>query len=249
MQEDATRQAGRSRGPSPVVTVSRKEAVGIEIRRAIILGHLKPGDRLTECGLAASLGVSRPTLREALNQLTREGLIIAEPYRGMKVAVVSLDQIMEIAVTRQALDMLAVDAILADSTGDKLAAVERGWRRFDDAAKDPDPVVQHDAHVAFHREIWEASGNYLLTKLWPATEAQIIIALAEDQWTRADADRARRVHAGLMTAMHTHDRAAIAEAFRAHTVDSARELVSLLSGEQVDGGSVSMGHPVNGQEQ
>jgi DNA-binding GntR family transcriptional regulator len=233
-KQDASRGGTTARGAAlaPVASVTRKDGVGIEIRRAIILGRLKPGDKLTESGLAESLGVSRPTVREALNQLTGEGLIVAAPYRGLKVAEVTLEQIMEIAVTRQALDMLAIEAILADESGAKLEQVERGWQRFDAAAHDPDPVVQHDAHVAFHREIWEASGNYLLAKLWPVTEAQITIALAEDQWARADPPRARRVHEDLMKAIRTKQRDAIEAAFSAHTVDSARELVALLSQEE-----------------
>lgn len=218
-------------GPSPISSVSRKDAVGIEIRRAIIQGRLKPGDKLTEGALAGSLGVSRPTVREALNQLSREGLIVAEPYRGMRVAEVTLDEIEQIAVTRLALDMVAMDAILADESGAKLELVERGWERFESKAFDPDPVVQHDAHVAFHRDIWQASGNYLLARLWPVTEAQITIALAEDQWTRSDPDRAHRVHAELMDAIRTRDRERIRLAFVAHTVDSARELVALLLNE------------------
>ena len=96
------------RGPSPVASVSRKEAVGIEIRRAIVLGRLKPGEKLTEVQLAASLGVSRPTVREALMQLTREGLIVQEPYRGVRVAEVSPGQIRDIAVSRGGLDMFAI---------------------------------------------------------------------------------------------------------------------------------------------
>lgn len=216
-------------GTSPIASISRKAAVGIEVRRAIILGRLKPGDKLTESGLADSLGVSRPTVREALGQLAREGLIVAEPYRGMHVAEVDLPQIEEIAVARLALDMVAMDAILADDSGAKLALVERGWRRFEAKAMDPDPVVQHDAHVAFHRSIWEASGNYLLSRLWPVTEAQITIALAEDQWIRSDPERAHRVHAELMDAIRTGDREQIHAAFYAHTIDSARELAVLLS--------------------
>ncbi|KJQ55800.1 GntR family transcriptional regulator [Microbacterium sp. SA39] len=216
-------------GPSQVSSVSRKAAVGIEVRRAIVLGRLRPGDRLTEAGLALSLGVSRPTVREALNQLSREGLVVAEPYRGLRVAEVSLEQIQQIAVTRHALDMVAVEAILADGSGAKLALVERGWQRFESRASDPDPVVQHDAHVDFHHEIWEASGNYLLARLWPVTEAQITIALAEDQWMRSDPIRAHRVHEQLMEALRTRDIVRIERAFRAHTIDSANELVALLA--------------------
>jgi len=57
-----------------------------EIRRAVILGTLKPGEKLTENRLATVLNVSRPTMREALTQLAQEGLLIQEPYRGLRVS-------------------------------------------------------------------------------------------------------------------------------------------------------------------
>ncbi|MEK9809172.1 MAG: GntR family transcriptional regulator, partial [Candidatus Nanopelagicales bacterium] len=52
---------------------TRREIAAQGIRRAIILGDLAPGQKLREVALAAELGVSRPTLREALLLLTHEG--------------------------------------------------------------------------------------------------------------------------------------------------------------------------------
>ena len=225
-------QPGERRGPAVVVSLSRKEVASATIRRAIISGALKPGEKLTELQLAASLGVSRPTVREALNQLTRAGLIIQEPYRGLHVAEVGMQEIRDIAVARVGLDMLAIDAILVDETGERLQQVQRGWERFQRASVDPDPVVQHDAHVAFHREIWAASGNFLLLKLWPVTEAHLTLALAEDQFARSDPERARRLHAKLMGAIMTRDREIIRAALITHTVDSAEELIAQLSARQ-----------------
>ncbi|KHK98833.1 GntR family transcriptional regulator [Microbacterium mangrovi] len=216
------------RGPAPVSSVSRKEAVGIEIRRSIVLGRLNPGEKLTEAQLAASLGVSRPTVREALMQLTREGLIVQEPYRGIRVAELSPGQIRDIAVARVGLDMLAIDAILADDSGRRLQMVKDGWDRYGRLPFDADPLIHHDAHLDFHRQIWVASENYLLVQLWPVTAAHMTIALAEDQAARHDPARAHRVHAELMDAILTKDREVIHKAFIAHTIDSADELIAML---------------------
>jgi DNA-binding GntR family transcriptional regulator len=56
------------------------------VRRAIISGDLHPGQRLREVALATELGVSRPTLREALRTLAQECLCEQEPHRGFAVA-------------------------------------------------------------------------------------------------------------------------------------------------------------------
>ena len=98
-------------GQTPIKPVSRKEAVRIEIRRSIITGALTPGEKLTETQLASALGVSRPTVREALNALAEEGLIVKEPYRGLRVAEMHSNEVHDMAVTRNALDLVAIDAI------------------------------------------------------------------------------------------------------------------------------------------
>jgi DNA-binding GntR family transcriptional regulator len=60
-------------GLAPISSISRRDGVLTEIRRAVVRGTLKPGEKLTETRLAAALNVSRPTIREALAQLAQEG--------------------------------------------------------------------------------------------------------------------------------------------------------------------------------
>lgn len=218
-------------GLSPVASVSRRDAVMNEIRRGIVSGSIKPGDKLTEVKLSAMLNVSRPTIREALTQLAQEGLLVQEPYRGLRVATLDSTAIMDIARTRMALDMLAVASILEDTTGRRMKFVEASWAEYDKVAFHPDPVVLHEAHIAFHRSIWAASENALLLRLWPATEAHLTIVLAQDQAKRADPVRAHEVHEQLIKTMRTGDMQAIEAAFTTHTVDSAMDLVAMLESE------------------
>ncbi|MDQ0680444.1 DNA-binding GntR family transcriptional regulator [Arthrobacter pascens] len=213
---------------APVASVSRRDGVINEIRRAVVLGSIKPGEKLTEVQLSEWLSVSRPTVREALNQMAQEGLLVQEPYRGLRVATLDAAAIMDLANTRMALDMLAAAAIVDDESGRRMRMVEDGWREYSRLAMDPDPVVQHENHVAFHRKIWAASENALLLRLWPVTEAHVTIILAQDQATRADPARAHRVHEKLVEAIRTKDMDVIKKAFTEHTIDSAEELIALL---------------------
>jgi DNA-binding GntR family transcriptional regulator len=219
-------------GLSPVASVSRRDAVMNEIRRGIVSGSIKPGDKLTEVKLSAMLNVSRPTIREALTQLAQEGLLVQEPYRGLRVAMLDAAAVLDIARTRMALDMLAIASILEDSSGRRMGIVEASWAEYDKVAFHPDPVVLHEAHIAFHRSIWAASENALLLRLWPVTEAHLTIALAQDQATRADPVRAHAVHEQLVKTMKTGDMAAIEEAFRIHTIGSAKEFIALTNTEE-----------------
>ena len=218
-------------GPTRIKPVSRKEAVRIEIRRAIISGTLSPGDKLTETQLANNLGVSRPTIREALNALAEEGFVTKEPYRGLRVASLSSADVHDMAHTRNALDMVAIDAILADETGTKFQKIEESWSQYERDAFDPDPIVQHDSHLRLHRAIWEASGNDFLMKLWPVTAAQLTLAFAEDRRRHPDPNREYRIHQKLVSAIRTRDRATIETAVTEHTLSAAKALFDLLQAE------------------
>lgn len=222
------------RGPStdahagllPASSISRREAVVNQIRRGIVLGVLSPGEKLTEVGLAGALQVSRPTVREALAQLAQEGLLVAEPYRGLHVARLDAAAIRDLAQTRMALDRLAIQAITSDASGRRLEVLVQAWRNYEATITDPDPVVRHDAHLAFHCAVWTASENVLLNQLWPVIEANLTIALAEDQRARPNPERARRIHRELVDAILARDQERIETALHTHTVATAEQLIA-----------------------
>src|SRR5437763_4551482 len=72
-----------------VTPKSLVEEVKTKLKQAIFMGLLKPGDRLIEAELCASLGVSRPALREAIRGLEAEKLCETAPHRGAQVPVLS----------------------------------------------------------------------------------------------------------------------------------------------------------------
>ena len=117
--------------------------------------------------LSTALGVSRPTVREALNQVAQEGLLVQEPYRGLRVADLDPATVLDIADVRVALDMQAVSAVLADSTGRRMQRLMAAWSTYERNAFASDPLIQHEAHIAFHRGIWAASENTFLMRMWP----------------------------------------------------------------------------------
>ena len=211
---------------TPAVTPQR-EAVVTHIRRAVVLGDLRPGDKLREVRLAAELGVSRPTLREALNLLVQDGLLEQEPYRGFSVTRLEPAAVRDIARTRVPLDLIAVGAILEDATGRRMQLVRDAWADFERFALDPDPLVQHEAHVAFHHGLWVASENTMLLRLWPVTEALSTIALAQEQAARSDPQRAHALHKGVVDAILGGDPDAIREQLHHHTIGAAEEYLTL----------------------
>lgn len=79
------------------------------IRSDILFGHLKPNQKLKLDRLRDTYGASVSTLREILNRLSSEGLVIAEGQRGFEVAAVSVGNLKEIAALRLLLESHALE--------------------------------------------------------------------------------------------------------------------------------------------
>jgi DNA-binding GntR family transcriptional regulator len=79
------------------------------IRTDIVFGRLAPGRKLKLDRLKADYGVSVSTLREVLNRLTSERLVVAQGQKGFSVAPVSVESLREIAALRQLLECRALE--------------------------------------------------------------------------------------------------------------------------------------------
>lgn len=209
--------------PAPEVRTRREVAVDA-VRRMIILGEMAPGQKLREVALAADIGVSRPTLREALLRLAHEGLCEQEPHRGFSVARLDASAIRDLSETRLLLDRLAAVAIAGDA--ERRAELTQAWDDYRLRAQDPDPLAQHEAHVAFHRATWQASHNDTLIRLWPTVESLSTLVLAQDQAMRSDPSRAIAMHGHIVSAITSGSPEAIDAALVAHTRNSAEEFIS-----------------------
>src|SRR5437773_11880448 len=106
-----------ARVPSPVYIlmersqihrVSVADQVASILRQRILKGELRPGMPLQEVPLAASLGVSRNTMREATRILSLEGLLKRSIHRGVAVSQRSLKDVEEIYHLRRILEISAV---------------------------------------------------------------------------------------------------------------------------------------------
>lgn len=86
-----------------------RDVVFNTLRRAILTGELKPGERLMEIHLANRLGVSRTPIREAIRKLELEGLVTMIPRRGAEVAQITEKSLQDVLEVRRALDALSVE--------------------------------------------------------------------------------------------------------------------------------------------
>ena len=79
-----------------------RDVVFNTLRRAILRGELKPGERLMEIQLANKLGVSRTPIREAIRKLELEGLVLMIPRKGAEVAEITEKNLRDVLEVRWA---------------------------------------------------------------------------------------------------------------------------------------------------
>lgn len=141
------------------------------LRDLILSGEAEPGERLTELGYAARLGVSRTPLRLAFAELEKEGLLERVPSGGYRVRTFSMKHIADAVDVRGVLEGMAVrliaEAGLSTELKEQLAAVVRQGRKLVDEAMQKDStVVDAEAwrrlNMRFHDMLADACGNEAL---------------------------------------------------------------------------------------
>ncbi len=150
----------------PVRRVSLVEAARDEMQAAITSGRFKPGDRLVEGELAATLGVSRGPVREAARLLEEKGLVVSKPRRGFFVREFSKKQIDDLYELREWIQVAAVGCAVDRATDVDLARLRAKHDALESAAarKDYRKLVEHI--VEFHRMVCAISGNARLMRVF-----------------------------------------------------------------------------------
>jgi DNA-binding GntR family transcriptional regulator len=121
---------------------------------------LAPGERITQEDLAEKLNVSRSPVLQALRLLKKDGLLEEAPGRGLVVTMLDPIRIGHLYQVRGALDALAARLAAQRRAVIPAVLIERGRK----AAAGTDVNALIDADMAFHKAIYEASGNPLIVE-------------------------------------------------------------------------------------
>ena len=146
-------------------TVQRIETV---LTEEISVGELAPGVRLDEVKLAERFGVSRTPVREALNRLTAQGILVPGEKRGVFVAQYSREELAQIFEAMHEIE--AACARIASQRLNLLARsdIEHAQAECISAAQAGDRPGYLRANEAFHLTIYQATGNPYMAEI--ATE-------------------------------------------------------------------------------
>jgi DNA-binding GntR family transcriptional regulator len=122
------------------VAAPLREQVITALRQAILDFQLKPGQRLVERELIEQLGVSRTTIREALRELTSEGLVTVIPQRGAMVTAPNLDDAADLYEVRASLESLVVQRFVERATEDEVTSLKESVEDIAKVASETDDI-------------------------------------------------------------------------------------------------------------
>jgi DNA-binding GntR family transcriptional regulator len=183
-----------------------KNLIYKKIRRSIIMGHRKSGERLNVEAIAQEYNTSVTPVRDVLQMLSHEGLVEIKPRSGYFVESITLKQLRDLLDVRRILELSAVERAVLRITPEQiqeLQTIHAGYTGDDDESYDR----YTDENRHFHYLLAKASGNNELAEL---------IAKLHDQLARFMVMR----RAG-KTMEVTHKR--IVDAMDAHEVEAARQ--------------------------
>ena len=141
-----------------------KNIIYVELRRLIIMRHLKPGERLDVEALATQYKTSVTPVRDALRMLSQDGLVNIKPRSGYFVKRTTLKQLRDLLDLRHILEVSAVERAAIRISQDQVVemrSVHAGYTGDDDESYDR----YTDENRKFHYYLAKATGNYELTQL------------------------------------------------------------------------------------
>jgi DNA-binding GntR family transcriptional regulator len=190
------------------------------LREWIVSQRVPPGERLELEDLALRLGVSTTPIRQAMQRLESEGLVVSQPHRGTVVRELTADEVEEVYELRRRLEGWAVElACERLDEGDRREIADLVARL--DAAGPEDYL---DLNRALHFRIFEAARQPLLqrflTVLWDLSELCRNRLLAQPE----QVERSRREHRRLWTLIQAGRADEAARVLREHN-ERTKEMV------------------------
>ena len=209
-----------------------RDVVFNTLRKAILTGELKPGERLMEIHLANRLGVSRTPIREAIRKLELEGLVIMIPRRGAEVAQITEKSLKDVLEVRRALDALCAELACDRISDEEKERLRQACNAFDHATVTGDATTIAAADVAFHDIIVQATGNARLIQLINNLSEQMYRYRFEYIKDESGHENLVNEHRMIYESIIEQDKARAAEAARLHIDNQEKSVIRQIRLEQ-----------------
>jgi len=203
------------------------QLIADQLREQIVQGTFRPGQQINESVIAGQLNTSRGPLREALQRLCQEGILVSHRNRGVFVMELETDDIQEIYAVRESVESAAANTLLDGSpervkdTCEVLREIV-GEMAKQVAVSDWQAIARLD--MQFHSAFVAGTGNSRLIRIYKtlAAESRMCILNLEVSYPRADVLVGE--HQNLLDLLEAGDRKGLLRAIKRHMQKAVEDL-------------------------
>lgn len=198
------------------------------IRNTILSGGFALGQRLTEIALAEQIGLSRSTVRTAMQRLAGEGYLVQLPYTGWQVMSLSPEDAWELHTLRTSLEGMAA-RLAAETIDDKgHQALTAAMERLRKAVNGTDPREVAEADLNVHKTIVELAKHRRLASLYTLVSGPTLLYILSTNRMSERPDAILPEHEALVSAILAGDADQAELLAKKHVDFHGRRLVSKL---------------------
>ena len=215
---------------SQIHRVSVADQVASILRQRILNGELRPGTPLQEVPLAASLGVSRNTMREATRILSLENLLKRSIHRGVAVSQLSLKDVQEIYHLRR---MLEISGVLGakNSRSEVLPELRDAVEGYERAVRERDWLRAVGFDFQFHSLLIRFHRNRRLESFYQRVIGELRMGMVLVDRSHDDPSALIPVHRKMYQLLATGKLQECAAVLVQHLDDSESRLSRVMNGE------------------
>ncbi|MEX2416027.1 MAG: GntR family transcriptional regulator [Paenibacillaceae bacterium] len=152
--------------------------VYMKMKKDIIEGTLQPGERLIVLDIAGNFQISQAPVREALERLKQEGLIIGKPNKGSVVSNITAKEIKDIFVLREIIEGFAVRESMPLLTQVDYSYLEEIVSEMDSAVQQNDTLKILELDMSFHGFFYKRCNNDAILELWDHMKTKVMRFMA-----------------------------------------------------------------------
>jgi DNA-binding GntR family transcriptional regulator len=203
--------------------------IRLTLAEEIATGRLKPGTPLDEQHLADRFGASRTPVREALRQLSVSGMVEVRPRRGVIVAMMTPERIMDMFETTAEIEAMCVRLATF-----RISPLERGQllamhENSAELVKTGDLDGYDDHNRRFHEWIYRTSHNQFMAEQAMAVRARLAAFRRTQLRQTSRIERSYAEHGGILQAMARGDGEEAARCMRAHMLNASAALTRYIA--------------------
>jgi DNA-binding GntR family transcriptional regulator len=217
----------------PIADTTRRAEIVTLLRRAILTGRMKPGQKLNELRISEQMHVSRAPLREAVRELVQEGLLTGIPYAGTFVTAVTAKDIEDAYGLNKVLDEFALTSVWPKRDERFFAELDRRHDATRASSRQGDTAGQIQNALRLHGLIYEWADNSMLLETWQRLANRLQMYFALHQRARNEPVPDEELHERYVRLLKGNDLRAAQRHTREHIDSNFEELIAYARGLEI----------------